>query len=71
MQAQVPIIPVAISGSRDLMPKHKLRIKGGAVKLSFFPPIDTAELTVKDRDRLMEDVHASIASAVDIAREEA
>ena len=64
LQSGAPIVPVAISGSRDLMPKHSLRICGGTVNIRFLPPIETSDLTTADRDRLLEDVFAQISSAV-------
>ena len=65
LESGIPIIPIGISGSIDLMQKQSLRIQGGVVRLRFFPPIETAERTAEDRDRLMEEVHAAIDSAVD------
>ena len=64
LQSGAPIIPVAISGSRDLMPKHSLRICGGTVNIRIFPPIETSALTTADRDRVLEDVFNQISSAV-------
>ena len=64
LDSGVPIIPVAISGSRDLMPKHKVRIQGGVVKLKFFPPIEIADLSSKDRDVMMTDAHDAITSVL-------
>ncbi len=64
LQSGAPIVPVAISGSRDLMPKHSLRICGGTVNIRFFPPIETSTLTTADRDRILEDVFDQISSAV-------
>jgi len=69
LESGAPIIPVAISGSRDLMAKHSLRICGGTVNIRFFPAIDTSVLTVADRDRLLDDVFASISSAVSVESE--
>ena len=65
LQSGAPIVPVAISGSRDLMPKHTLRIQGGTVKLRFFPPVETENLTVDDRDQIMKEVFEAIDSAVE------
>jgi 1-acyl-sn-glycerol-3-phosphate acyltransferase len=64
LESGAPIVPVAISGSIDLMNKQSLRIKGGTVKLRFFPPIETEQLTTDDRDRMIDNVRASIDSVV-------
>ncbi len=68
LESQAPIVPVAISGSRDLMPKHQLRIRGGTVNIRIFPPLETADRTAADRDRMMGDVQAAIASAVEVRK---
>lgn len=65
LKSEAPIIPVAISGSRNLMPKHSLRICGCTVKVRFFPPIETSTLSTADRDQLIDTVFTSIASAVE------
>jgi 1-acyl-sn-glycerol-3-phosphate acyltransferase len=64
LESGAPIVPVAISGSRDLMPKQKLRIQGGTVKLRFFPPIETGNLSVENRDQMMNEVRNAIDSVV-------
>jgi len=38
-EARVPIVPVAIQGTRELMPKRSLRIYAGDVRVRFGPPI--------------------------------
>lgn len=50
----VPVIPVGIVGSRDVMPKGSWRIKPGRVRLEIGAPIAVAGLTEDDRDALIE-----------------
>ncbi|PLX99831.1 MAG: 1-acyl-sn-glycerol-3-phosphate acyltransferase [Desulfuromonas sp.] len=69
LQSGAPIVPIAISGSRDLMPKNQLRIRGGTVNLTIFPAIDTTGLTENDRDHLIATVVSSISSAVTVSQE--
>jgi len=61
LQAGVPIVPVAIAGSRRVMPKHSFSIRGGLVQVRIFPPIPTAKLTAADRDDLMGKVRDLIS----------
>lgn len=46
-KAQMPIIPIAVSGTYNLLPVGKLLLKPGKVKISILPPID-----VKSMDRV-------------------
>ena len=54
LAAQVPIVPVAIEGSQHLMPKGRLRLIPGKVRIRLGAPIPTAGMTPADRDRLMQ-----------------
>lgn len=71
LQAQAPIVPIAIDGSAALMLKSSLRIRSGEVRLRIFPAIPTAGLGMKDRDNLLAAVEARIASALAPSRSEA
>jgi len=50
--AQAPIVPVAISGARDAMRKGSLLIQPVTVTVRIGPPVETAGLTLDDRDDL-------------------
>jgi 1-acyl-sn-glycerol-3-phosphate acyltransferase len=64
LQAQVPIVPVAIHGSRAVVPKGSRRIHGGTIRVAIFPPVPTAGLDASARDALMERVRVPIARAL-------
>jgi 1-acyl-sn-glycerol-3-phosphate acyltransferase len=64
LQAQAPIVPIAIDGSAALMSKSSWMIRSGEVRLRIFPAIPTAGLGMKDRDALLAEVEARIASAL-------
>lgn len=70
IETQAPIVPITISGTREIMPKGKLGIRPGRARLVFHPPISTVGLTLADRDSLMEKVRAVIASALPDPSEE-
>ena len=61
LQAQAPIVPVGISGARQAMRKGTPWIQPVTVAVAFGPPIDTAGMTVDDRDRLVEKVRREVA----------
>ena len=53
LKAQAPVVPVAIKGARDAMRKGSPIIRPVAVTVSFGAPIETAGLTLDDRDVLI------------------
>jgi 1-acyl-sn-glycerol-3-phosphate acyltransferase len=53
-----PIVPVVISGAREVMPKGRLRIRPGHIYVSVNPPIDTTSYKDKAKKDLMERVHS-------------
>jgi 1-acyl-sn-glycerol-3-phosphate acyltransferase len=63
----VDIVPVAIWGSRELMPRGSARIYAGEVSIEIDEPIPTSSLSVDDRDALVERVRDRIASMLEAA----
>jgi 1-acyl-sn-glycerol-3-phosphate acyltransferase len=65
LQAQLPLVPLAVAGTKDVMQKKTLLIHGGRpVVLSVGEPIPTAGKTLEDRDALTEQAHAAVAHLV-------
>jgi 1-acyl-sn-glycerol-3-phosphate acyltransferase len=62
MDAGVPIVPVALRGTRALMPRGSLRVKSGKVFVTIGAPIPTSGLTIDDRPALIERVRDAIAT---------
>lgn len=60
LQAQVPIVPVAIRGGRDSMRKGSAIVRPVHVSVRVGRPIPTAGLTVADRDRVLQRVRTEI-----------
>jgi len=60
---ELPILPVSISGSRHVLPGKTLWLLPGTIRIRIHPPIDPAAYG-EDRDRLMADVRATIASGL-------
>jgi len=65
IQAQVPILPATISGTRVLTPKHSLRVESGTVKVIYGKPIPTTGLSIDDRGALKEQVRQAIFQGFD------
>ncbi len=60
LAAQVPIVPVAVSGGRHAMRKGSPLIWPVTVKVDLGAPVPTAGMTNADRDALVEAVRESI-----------
>jgi len=60
IKGQAPIVPVAISGARAAMRKGSLVIYPVTVHVCIAPPVETAGLTVDDRDTLVTGVRDMI-----------
>lgn len=60
--AQLPIVPVRISGSHDIVPPGSLRVRPGRVVVELFDPIPTAGKTEADVPELMAKVRDALIS---------
>jgi 1-acyl-sn-glycerol-3-phosphate acyltransferase len=65
LQAQVPVLPVTVSGSRRITPKSSLRIESGEILIRYGRPIATAGLGVEDRQVLKDRVRAALEAGFD------
>ncbi len=64
IRAGVPAVPMAIIGSREILPYGGGIPKAGVVRLRVLPPIDTRQLTLKDRGVLTQRVREAISLAL-------
>ena len=60
--AGVPIVPVLIHGTVEIMPRGSWRIRPGKVNLHFLDAAPTAGYTYEERDRLVSIVHDRMAA---------
>jgi 1-acyl-sn-glycerol-3-phosphate acyltransferase len=60
IKSKVPIVPIAISGSRDIMPKDKFTAASGEIRMLMGHPIETESYSLKDREFLMKKVRETI-----------
>jgi 1-acyl-sn-glycerol-3-phosphate acyltransferase len=58
MQAGVPIIPVTIIGSRQVLPKHSIIFRPGRIDMYIDPPIPTGP--GGDINALMKEVRSAM-----------
>ena len=60
IEAQVPIVPVAIQGGRDAMRKGSAFVRPVNVSVRLGKPVPTAGLTLDDRDALIDQVRGEV-----------
>ena len=65
LQAQAPIVPVAIDGGRAAMRRGSKLVWPARVTVTIGAPVQTSGLSIDDRDRLIEDVRAAIQQMLD------
>jgi 1-acyl-sn-glycerol-3-phosphate acyltransferase len=62
MECGVPVVPVTITGTHEIMPKGRFAIKPGTATVIFHPPIEPDDFV--SRECLMEKVRAVIDSGL-------
>ncbi len=65
IKAGVPIVPVGLIGSLDILPTGAGKIRPGKVKIRIGKPIETLDLTLGDRTRLTQTLWARVAELID------
>lgn len=60
LKAQAPVVPVAIKGARDAMRKGSFVIQPVTVTVRIGEPVETAGLTLEDRDLVVRQVRSRI-----------
>jgi 1-acyl-sn-glycerol-3-phosphate acyltransferase len=60
IRAQVPLIPLALSGVYDLLPMHTRHLYPGHLTLRVGEPIDTTGMSLRQTDQLTERLRAAI-----------
>ncbi|HEY7307287.1 MAG TPA: lysophospholipid acyltransferase family protein [Bryobacteraceae bacterium] len=71
IRAGAPIAPLVITGTREVLPFGGGVVLSGEVRLRILPPIDTSQLTLKDRGRLTETLRQLLLNELEAARESA
>jgi 1-acyl-sn-glycerol-3-phosphate acyltransferase len=66
IKSKVPIVPIAISGSREIMPKDSLTVTPGEIRMLVGHPIEIQHYSLKDRESLMKRVRETISKNVEV-----
>ncbi len=64
MEAGAPIVPVTISGSRQVMRKGESAMHPGTVRITVHAPVLTQGRTVADRPRIMSEVRRALIAGL-------
>jgi 1-acyl-sn-glycerol-3-phosphate acyltransferase len=64
IEQQLPILPVTIVGTRDILPNHTVALFPGKARLIIHPCIETEGLDTSSLDELMEKSRKAIESAM-------
>jgi 1-acyl-sn-glycerol-3-phosphate acyltransferase len=70
IKSGVPIVPITIIGSGEIMPKRSLKIKPGKIKLVIGKPISTKDYDIERRQELIDRVRNIIISNYETFRDE-
>jgi 1-acyl-sn-glycerol-3-phosphate acyltransferase len=70
LAAQVPIVPVTVSGSTRITPKRSLRVESGEIKIVYGKPIPTGGMSADDRFALVDMVREAITAGYDPSYQE-
>jgi len=60
LEAGVPIVPLAIEGTAEAMPPHRLDLPGGKARVRIGKPIDTLQYDRTQRDALIRDARDAL-----------
>ena len=65
IKSGVPVVPVAITGTYEVLPKGSVFAKPGRVTISIGKPFDTSEFTMKKKQELAEYLHDEVAKLME------
>lgn len=71
IQTGVEVVPAAVVGSRDVMPKGSWRIRSGTVTVRFGEPIPVDGFDVGQRDQLTHRARTAVAGLLNPTKDEA
>ena len=60
IQSKIPIVPIKLHGTHDILPKHSLLLKPGKISMHFHKPIQTKDMTLEDKENLLEKVRMKL-----------
>ena len=65
LRSGVKIVPVAIRGAYEIMPRHRFSIKPGRIEIVYLPPVDPKKYNENEVNQLMEEVRKRIENELE------
>jgi len=62
LRVGAPLVPVAIRGTREILPRGSAFIRSGAVEVAFGEPVEVDGMTLRDREQLTAVLHDKVAA---------
>jgi 1-acyl-sn-glycerol-3-phosphate acyltransferase len=62
IRAGAPLVPIALKGTREILPFGSAHVRAGSVTMRIGDPIPTSQLQVRDRMRVSSELHDRIAN---------
>ena len=66
IKAGVPVVPVAIIGTHQVLPKGRLLVRPGRVEIRVGAPIAASDYTVKQKQELAERLQSKVAELLEV-----
>jgi 1-acyl-sn-glycerol-3-phosphate acyltransferase len=70
IKAGVPVVPLALSGTLQVLPMHSLNVRPGHVTLRVGDPIPTSHLRLQDRAMLSHQLRERVAELLEGSRKD-
>lgn len=70
LKAGVPLVPVGISGTREIRRKKSVWVRPGTVRVRYGAPVEPGERTVRERRQLIDEMRQRVASLAAVELEE-
>jgi 1-acyl-sn-glycerol-3-phosphate acyltransferase len=64
LKGGVPIVPISIINSRNIQPPGEYAIRPGLIEVIFHDPIPSQDMSLEDRDHLIEMTRRAISSGL-------
>jgi 1-acyl-sn-glycerol-3-phosphate acyltransferase len=64
IEAGVPVVPVSLVGTQELLPKGSWSIRPGEMIVKFGPPVDASKYSVEQRGELLARVESLVAAGL-------
>lgn len=65
MKTDLPLVPIAINGARDLLARNSILVKSGTINLSILEPIDISGYEVTEKAKLANTIRDKIKTELE------